>query len=73
MACESILEYPALFDNSKTHDMDDLVIEYIDLFEKYPYEADLNTVRVHMFKFLYSGLSKHLDLRNKLARARTFD
>ena len=56
MACESILEYPALFDNSKVHDLDDLTLEYIDLFEQYPGEADMKTIRSHMFKFLYTGL-----------------
>ena len=56
MACESILEYPALFDDSKIYDLDDLTLEYIDMFEKYPGEADMKTIRTHMFKFLYTGL-----------------
>jgi len=67
MACESILEYPALFDNSKVHDLDELTLEYIDLFEKYPGEADMKTIRSHMFKFLYTGLQVHTDLRSAVA------
>jgi len=31
MSSESILEYPALFDPSKIHDMDELTLEYLDL------------------------------------------
>ena len=70
MSSESILENAALFDPSKVHDLDDLTLEYIELFEKYPGEADRNTVRAHMFKFLYTGLQVHIDLRNRLAIAK---
>lgn len=73
MACESILEYPALFDNSKVHDLDELTLEYIDLFEKYPGEADMKTIRSHMFKFLYTGLQVHTDLRSKLGQSKTVE
>jgi len=64
MSSESILEYPPLFDNSKIHDLDDIMLEYFDLFEKYPGEAQGRHLRAHMFKFLYTGLSKHTDLRD---------
>ena len=73
MACESILEYPAFFDGDKTHDLDDLTLEYIDCFEQYPGEADMKTIRSHMFKFLYTGLSVHTDLRERLGRSKTVD
>ena len=56
MSSESILEYPALFDPSKTYDMDELMLEYFDLYEKYKGEAELKTIRSHMFKFLHTGL-----------------
>lgn len=68
MSSESILEYAALFDNSKVHDMDEIALEYLDLYEKYPGEANRSCIRAHMFKFLHTGLSVHTDLRDKLAK-----
>lgn len=73
MACESILEYPAFFDDRKIYDLDELTLEYIDFFEKYPGEANMKTVRSHMFKFLYTGLCVHTHLREKLGRSKTVD
>lgn len=73
MSSESILEYPALFDPSKIYDMDDIMLEYIDLYEKYPGEADLKCLRSHMFKFLYTGLSKHTDIRDTLNKAKGYE
>lgn len=70
MSSEAILEYPALYDPSKIYDMDELMAEYIDLYELYPGEADLKTLRSHMFKFLYTGLSKHTDIRDALNKAK---
>jgi hypothetical protein len=68
MSSESILEYPALFDPSKIHDLDDLCLEYLDFYEKYPGEATFNIARAHLHKFLHSGfnLHGHGDLREKL-------
>ena len=31
MSSESILEYPALFDNSKIYDIDELTLEYLNI------------------------------------------
>ena len=73
MSSESILEYPALYDPSKVYDMDDIMLEYLDLYEQYPGEADLKTLRSHMFKFLYTGLSKHTDIRDVLNKAKGFE
>jgi tRNA-dihydrouridine synthase 1 len=73
MSSESILEYAALFDPSKVHDMDDLCLEYFDLYQQYPGEADLKHLRAHMFKFLHVGLSEHTDLRDQLQKARDFE
>lgn len=64
MSSESILEYAALFDPSKVYDMDELCQEYIEMYEKYPGEADLKHVRAHLFKFLHQGLTEHTDLRS---------
>lgn len=71
MSSESILEYAALFDPSKTYDMDEIALEYLDFFEKYPEECNRSCIRAHMFKFLYTGLSVHTDLRDKLAKIQT--
>lgn len=71
MSSESILEYAALFDPAKVHDMDELALEYLDLYEKYPEECNRSMIRAHLFKFLHTGLSVHTDLRDKLARVHT--
>jgi len=73
MSSESILEYPALFDPSCLYDMDQLMIEYLEMYEQYPGEAEPRTVRAHMFKFLYTGLSKHTDIRDNLNQAKGFE
>lgn len=73
MSSESILEYPALYDNSKIYDMDELMLEYIDLYQQYPGEADLKCLRSHMFKFLYVGLQKYTDIRESLNQAKGFE
>ena len=70
MSSEGILEYPALYDPSGTFDMDELTNEYLDLYEQYPYEAQLKSVKSHLFRFLYQGLQKHTDLRDQLGRAK---
>lgn len=75
MSSESILEYPALFDNSRIYDLDDLCLEYLDMYEKYPGEADIKIAKAHMHKFLYSGftLMKLHDLRQKMVDASTVE
>ena len=73
MSSEAILEYPALYEPSKIYDMDDLCQEYMDMFEKYPGEADLSIVRAHLFKFLHEGLSEFTELRAELGQAKGID
>ena len=73
MSSEAILEYPALYDPSKIYDMDDIMMEYLDLYERYPGEADLKSLKSHMFKFLHIGLSKHTDIRDVLNKAKGFE
>ena len=48
--------------------MDDLTLEYIDLYEKYPGEANVKILRAHLHKFMHSGFvaQGHTDLRDKL-------
>ncbi len=73
MSSESILEYPALFDNSRIYDLDHLAMEYLEMVDSYPGEADLKNVRSHMHKFLYTGLKIHTDLRDKLSDSKSLD
>ena len=73
MSSEAILEYPALFDGEKLHDLDTLMLEYFDMYEKYPGEADLKTIRSHMFKFLHVGLQKHTDIRDILNQSKGYE
>ena len=56
MSSESILEYPALFDPSRIYDIDELTLEYLTMYEKYPHEATFKTVKSHLFRYLYKGL-----------------
>ena len=48
--------------------MDNLTLEYLDMYEKYPGEADIKIVRAHLHKFMHSGFNTHghTDLRDKL-------
>lgn len=72
MSSESILEYPALFDQQNLcWDLDKLSLEYLECVEKYPGEADLKNVRSHLHKFLYTGLKVHTDLRDRLSDAKS--
>lgn len=68
MSSESILEYPALFDPTRIYDMDELTLEYMDFYEKYPGEANVKILRAHLHKFLHSGFVAHghTDLRERL-------
>jgi hypothetical protein len=45
----------------------------MDMFEKYPGEADLSIVRAHLFKFLHEGLSEFTELRAELGQAKGID
>lgn len=49
-------------------DLDDLALEYLDLAEQYPGAND-SCIRAHLFKMLYTGLSKNIDLRERLVKA----
>lgn len=44
-----------------------MALEYLDLAEKYPGAND-SCIRGHLFKMLYTGLSKNIDLRDKLVK-----
>jgi len=54
MSSEAILEYPALFDPSQDYDIDDLALEYIDMYERYPGEANIFILKLHMYHFMHA-------------------
>lgn len=68
MSAESLLENPALF-SGKVHDLDDLAIEYIELWKKYDHQTP-KYLKPHLFKMLHKGLMDHVDLREKLGAAK---
>ena len=43
------------------------------MYEKYPGEAELKTIRSHMFKFLHTGLQKHTDIRDVLNQSKGYE
>ena len=68
MSSESILEYPALFAGHELHDMDKLIMEYLEMYEKYPGEATAKHLKPHIHKFMHAGFvaQGHVDLRNRV-------
>ena len=70
MSSECILENPALF-TGEVPDLDEIAEEYLEMVEKYPGECYGSHVKKHLFTFLYTGLTEHTDLRNKLGVARS--
>jgi len=70
MSSESLLENPALF-SGEVKDLDKLALEYLEICKTH--ETDPAYIRPHLFKFLYTGLMKHTDLREELAKARTLE
>jgi len=70
MSSESLLENPALF-SGKVYDLDDMALEYLEICKQT--NTDGGYIRPHLFKFLYTGLMKHTDLREKLSKAKTME
>lgn len=68
MSAEALLENPALF-SGEVKCLDDLALEYIDLWEKYDKETP-RYLKPHLFKILHKGLTEHTDLRDKLGSAK---
>jgi tRNA-dihydrouridine synthase len=64
MSAESLLENPALF-SGEVHDLDDLALEYYDMWKKYE-EENPRYLKPHLFKIMHKGLSENVDLRDKL-------
>lgn len=70
MSAEALLENPALFSN-KLYDLDDLAYEYMMMAKEY--SAKYSEIKGHLFRILYTGVSEHIDLRDKLMKAFTYD
>jgi tRNA-dihydrouridine synthase 1 len=50
MSAEALLENPALF-SGKIYDLDEIVVEYLDLAEKY--DEPFYYIKSHLFKILH--------------------
>ena len=70
MSSEALLENPALF-SGQLKDLDELALEYMTYAKQY--NTRIGDLKGHLFKFLHSGLSIHIDLRSSLANAKTYD
>ena len=70
MSAEALLENPALF-SGEVHDLDNLAMEYLELYEKYP--GKQRWIKPHLFKFLHEGLRLNTDLRSELGQARSIE
>jgi len=56
MSSESILEYPPLFDPQPSlYNLDQIAMEYLEMVERYPGEADMKNMRSHIHKYLHTG------------------
>lgn len=70
MSAESLLENPALF-SGKLYDLDDLAIEYMQMAKEY--SARYQEIKAHLFRILYTGLQVHVDIREKLVKAKDWE
>ena len=70
MTSEAILENPAFFHSEILH-LEDLCIEYLDLAAEH--NERMGIVKQHVFKFLFSGLQIHTELRWSIGEATTID
>ncbi len=74
MSSEALLENPGLFSRNidsvtgREATQIDLAEQYLEYVEKYPLDR-LKVVRAHIFKFLFTGVQAHHDLREKLVTA----
>ena len=76
MSSEGILEKPDLFCPESTRTQDELAKEYLDYARQYPVVAqrwEVRCVKSHMFRFLYAGLQRHIDLRDKLGVSKSLE
>ena len=70
MTSESILENPAFF-TSEWSNIEDVMLDFLEISEKY--EVDINTVRNHLYKSLFSCFKRHTDIRDCVIKAPTVE
>ena len=69
MSAEALLENPALF-SGEIHDLDRVALEYLELANIH--ETGPSTVRAHLFKILFTGLTSNVDLRDRMVKASNY-
>mmetsp|Transcript_100263 Transcript_100263/g.189055 ORF Transcript_100263/g.189055 Transcript_100263/m.189055 type:complete len:428 (+) Transcript_100263:57-1340(+) len=70
MSSEALLEVPSLFSGTPVN-QDQLTEEYLQMVKLY--DAERKCVKSHLFRFLYAGLQRHIDLRAQLGAARNIE
>lgn len=70
MTSEAILENPAFFEPEWQH-IEDVMLAFLELAEEY--DEDINTVRNHLYKSLFSGFKVHTDLRDRTVAATSIE
>ena len=77
MSGEKLIEMPTFF-SKKLYDINDIALEYCDLWKKY-YPIDeinksyMSVIRGHMFKFFYVPCNMYPEYNQKIALTRTLD
>ena len=66
MTSEAILENPAFFTPEWSH-IEDFMLDFLEISEKY--EEDINTVRNHLYKSLFSGFKWYTDIKDRVIKA----
>ena len=71
MSGEKMIENPTFF-SRKNYDIDDICLEYLDLWNKYENNIELNMsgIRGHMFKWFYTGCKAEPKFNQKIALAK---
>lgn len=66
MSGEKLLEMPFFF-SKKIYDIDDIVLDYLNIYEKnYNYLFDSNIIQGHLTKFYYPLLINNIEMNKKL-------
>ena len=74
MVAEAALENPAIWEGGVAgSNQESLALEYIAVLRDGVHHADLNSVKQHLFTLLYAAAQVHVDLRERLHKARTLD
>jgi tRNA-dihydrouridine synthase len=77
MSGEKLIEMPTFF-SKKLYDINDIALEYCDIWKKYKPNEKLNKtymsqIRGHMFKFFYTACNMHPEYNQKIALTQSLD